>query len=79
MKKAKQIAALIGIIFLVGLYIVTLIAACFSSPASSGLFLACVYATITIPVLLWAYQFIYKLVRRKNNGDETDSSRDDVQ
>ncbi len=69
MNKGKQILAIIGIIILVSLYIVTLIAACFASEASSGLFLACIYATIVIPVLIWLYQLFYKITH-KNKDDK---------
>ena len=69
MKRTKQILAILGIIFLVGLYIVTFIAAFTASPDSSGLFLACVYATIVIPVLFWAYSFFYKLLNKKKDEE----------
>ena len=69
MKKGKQIMAIICVIFLIGLYVTTFVVACFSSEASPGMFLACLYATITIPVLMWAYQFVYKLTHK--NKDES--------
>ena len=68
MKRGKQILAIIGIVLLVGLYLATFIAACFASEASSGLFLACIYATIIVPVFIWLYQLFYKL--GKKNKDE---------
>lgn len=73
MKKGKQIFALIGVVLLIGLYIVTLIAACFASPASSGLFLACIYATFIIPVLIWLYQLFYKLSQKHKDKNDTNN------
>lgn len=70
MKKTKQILAIIGIILLVGLYIITLIAALTSSKNSGNLFLACIYATVVIPVLIWAYTFLAKLLGNKDKKDE---------
>ncbi|SFP97803.1 hypothetical protein SAMN02910358_00368 [Lachnospiraceae bacterium XBB1006] len=69
--KVKRILALIGVIFLAGLYILALVAALTASPNASGYFWASIYATFVIPVLFWAYSFIYKLTHKKN--DETDS------
>jgi len=31
-----------------------------------------VYATIVLPVLLWAYSFIYRLLKGKQNDDTSD-------
>ncbi|MGN0169526.1 MAG: hypothetical protein ACI39H_02060 [Lachnospiraceae bacterium] len=70
MKKGKQILAMIGVLFLVGLYLTTIIAAFTASPASSGLFAASIYATIVIPVLLWAYSLFYKILNKKNHEDD---------
>ncbi|MBE5905820.1 MAG: hypothetical protein E7277_03365 [Lachnospiraceae bacterium] len=69
--KAKRILAIIGVIFLVSLYILALVAALTSSPKASGYFWASIYATIVIPVLFWAYSLIYKLTHKKN--DESNS------
>ncbi len=69
MKKVKQILAILGIIILVGLYIITLVCAIMDKSETMGMFQASVFATVIIPVLLWAYQFIYKLVTKKDTGD----------
>ena len=69
MKKGKQILAIIGVVFLVGLYLLTIVAALTASPNSSGLFAASIYATIVIPVLLWAYSLFYRLLSKKNPKD----------
>lgn len=60
---------MIGVLFLVGLYLTTIIAAFTASPASSGLFAASIYATIVIPVLLWAYSLLYRILNKKNKED----------
>lgn len=66
MKKTKQILAIIGVIFLLSLYIITFIASFTASPNSTGLFMASIYATIVIPVLFWAYSLFYKLFHKKD-------------
>ena len=71
MKKVKQILAIIGIVFLVLLYLSTLICAIIGRTETMRLFQASVMATVIIPVLLWAYSFIYKLIK-KNAKDQMD-------
>ena len=71
MKKVKQILAIIGIILLVLLYLSTLICAIIDRTETMRLFQASILATVIIPVLLWAYSFIYKLIK-KNAKDQMD-------
>jgi dolichyl-phosphate-mannose--protein O-mannosyl transferase len=72
MKKAKQILAIIGVILLVGLYVTTLVLAITDNSATMNVFFASIVATVMIPVLIWAYTFIYRLVTGK--GDKGDPS-----
>lgn len=69
-KKVKQILAIIGIIVLVGLYVSTIVCALSSSDNFMNLLLASVYATVIIPVLIWAYSFIYKLLKKDRDDEE---------
>ena len=62
MKKIRRIAALIGVILLVGMYAATLISAFLVTPATRDLFLASVVATVMIPILLYVLQLIYKWI-----------------
>ncbi|MGN0341475.1 MAG: hypothetical protein ACI4DO_01670 [Roseburia sp.] len=68
MKKIKQILAICIVILLVGLYIATLIFAVIGSENTLGMFKAALYSTFILPVLLWAYGLVYRLL--KNHGDE---------
>ena len=70
MEKVKRIIALIGVILLIALYAATLILAIFGNENSSDLLRLAIYATIVVPVLLWAYSFIYKLL--KNHYSDRD-------
>ena len=72
MKKIKRILALAGALLLVALYACTLIFALMESPAASGLLAASVAATILIPVLLYGYILIARLV--KEHGRDNDAS-----
>ena len=54
MKKGKRILAIAGIILLVSLYLITLICAITDNTATMRVFMASVFASVVIPVLLWA-------------------------
>ena len=74
MKKVKQILAILGIVLLVSLYLVTLICAITDNSGTMQVFYASVVATIIIPVLLWAYSFIYRLIKKSNEPDESENN-----
>lgn len=71
MKKVKRILAIIGIVLLVSLYVITIILALTDDPNTMNAFRASVYCTFLVPVLIWAYTFIYKLLKN-NYGDKSD-------
>lgn len=68
--KGKRIAAVIGIVVLVGMYLVTLVAAVTSSPSSPQLFKASLYCTMVVPVLLYGYQLIYRVLKKYREDRE---------
>ena len=74
MKKGKQLLALLGVIVLVGLYLSTIVCALFAGDNFMDMLMASVYATIIIPVLIWAYTLIYKLVKKKDDENEDDKN-----
>lgn len=61
----KRIIATTGIVILVLLYIITLIAAITTSPQAPELFKGCVAATIIVPVFIYGYLLIYKVLKQK--------------
>lgn len=81
MKKVNQILAIIGIVLLVSLYVITLVLALTDDPNTMTVFRASLYCTFLIPVLIWAYTFIYKLLKNnygsKLSKDITTESSDD--
>lgn len=76
MKKVKQILAIIGCILLVALYVSTLVFALIGSENTMNFFWASVYATVVVPVLIWAYGFIYRLLKNHYSTDK-DKKEDD--
>lgn len=65
----KRIAALIGALLLVGLYLSTLVFALMGSPNSKNLLMASVFCTIAIPVFLYAWQLACRMAKRKDGFD----------
>lgn len=64
LKKVKQICALIGVILLVALYLSTLIFALMEHENSMAFLKASIYATVIIPVLIWAMGMIARLLKK---------------
>lgn len=62
MKKVKRIMAWVGIIVLLGLYLTTFVMAMFATPATGAMFIACIVATIMVPILFYVVGFIYQLI-----------------
>ena len=72
--KLKRMLALAGVILLIGMYVVTLIAAITSSPQSPALFKASLVCTMVVPVVLYGYQLIYRTMGQKK--EKKDENRD---
>lgn len=70
MKKLKQILAILLVVLLVSLYFITLILAITDKTKSMQMFEASILATIIIPILIWAYTFIYRLIRKNDEEDK---------
>lgn len=63
MKKGKRILAIIGIVILVGLYVTTLIASIIQTEFAQSLFFASLYCTFIVPIVIYGYEMIYKIVK----------------
>lgn len=75
MKKVKQILAILGVMLLLGLYVITLIMAVTDNTSTLSMLEASVVATILIPILMWSYSFIYRLLK-KYYGSDKDKNED---
>lgn len=70
MKKGKRILAMAGVVILVVLYLVTLISAIFATPVTKDFFLLSLVATILIPLLVYIYMLISRLIFGKDSDEE---------
>ena len=76
MKKIKQILAILGCVLLVALYVSTLVFALIGSEDTMNLFCASVYATVVVPVLIWAYSLIYRLLKNHSGDSKEDTDEE---
>ena len=69
MKKVQRILAVLGVILLLGLYLATLIFALLGKNFFP-MFMADLFSSFVLPVLLWVYGFVYRLIK-KNTSEDT--------
>ena len=60
MEKTKRVLAIIGIVFLLGSYITTLVASLMHSEFAKNLFVASLFCSLAVPLILYGYMLIYK-------------------
>ena len=77
MNRLKRILALAGALLLACMYIATLVFALMDSPSASGLFRASVAATILVPVLLYGYILVARLLGSRHVDDNSADGTDD--
>ena len=68
-KKFRRIAAWIGIILLVGMYVVSLIAAMCKSENAHSLFMLSMFGTFVVPVVIYLMEILYKLANKKKDKE----------
>lgn len=64
-KKLKQVLAIIGLVIIAGLYLTTLILALTGNENTHGLFLASIFATIMVPLIMYILSWIFNLVKKQ--------------
>jgi len=79
MKKAKRVLAIITVILLAGLYISTLIFALIGSENAFAWFKVSIYCSIVLPVLIWIYTFIYRMLKGSDNEPSDEIKKDKQQ
>lgn len=70
MKKTKRILALIGALLLFAMYASTLVFALSGSENAESMLMASIACTIIVPVLLYAYILVYRVLRGTGVDEE---------
>lgn len=74
--KTRRILAIAGIGILLALYITTLLLAIFGNENTHSWFMACICATVIVPVLMWVYQWLYKLLKKEVSDSRRSQTED---
>ncbi|MCD8022474.1 MAG: hypothetical protein LUF30_05720 [Lachnospiraceae bacterium] len=69
MQKLKRIAAMIGVIILVGMYVIPLILALTGSQGTQNLLMASIVCTIVVPVLIYAMMLVARVLNHTGVED----------
>ena len=77
MKKAKKIAALICILFLLGMYVATFVMALLDNSATMFMFKGCVICTIVIPVIAYGYILLHRYAMTRSGRKDYYSESND--
>ena len=76
MKKSKKsILALAGIVFLIGMYLFTLICAIIKTPFAKSLFMASLYCTIVVPVFIYIFMMVTKYLKGRGVKDNEEENK----
>lgn len=77
-KKTIRILAFIGVILLVGMYLVTLALAFLSRPSAKGMLMAALACTIVIPCFFYVFMLLARVLdnRASKEEDSENSSSD---
>ncbi len=76
MQKFRRIAAMIGVILLVGMYVITLILALSSSPNAQNMLMASIACTVIIPVFIYAMILVARVVGGRGVDEDGDKKAD---
>ena len=68
----KRIVALVGVLLLIGVYVVFLIQALFGKTGPGSAFLACAAATVAIPIAIWLILWVYSSLTGKRTVASSD-------
>ena len=76
MKKLKRVFALLGAVFLAGMYVAVLILGLTASPHTQNLLMAAIACTIILPCLLYGMMLIARILDNRGKEDRnTDKKR----
>jgi len=77
MNKMKRILAILGIILILAVNVLLIVTAGGSSEGNTNAFNGAIVAVVLVPVLLWIYLYVYKLVKQRNENKEIEKDWDE--
>ena len=76
MQKLKRILALLGVVILVGMYVVTLVFALSSNPNANNMLMASIVCTVIVPCLLYGMILITRVLDNRHLSDRDKGAED---
>lgn len=70
MQKLRRILALLGVVILIGMYVVTLVFALSSSPNANNMLMASIVCTVVVPCLLYGMILITRVLDNRHLSDK---------
>lgn len=70
LKKVKQIAAIIGIVIILGMYAVVFISSLYGSEYSQALFMAALFTTIAVPMVIYILLVFIKIAMKNKHKED---------
>ena len=61
--KWKRPLAMAGVIFILAMYVIAIVSAFSKSPSANNWLMAAIFSTVVIPVILYAFQLVYRLLK----------------
>lgn len=74
MEKGKRIVAIAAVVILLALYVVTFVSALLSTPTAQKIFKVSLLATLVIPIVVYVYLLVYRLIFGEKANDEEKES-----
>ena len=70
MQKLRRILALLGVVILVGMYVVTLVFALSSSPNANNMLMASIVCTVVVPCLLYGMILVTRALDNRHLSEK---------
>ncbi len=75
MNKVKRVAAITGIVLIASMYLISFLSSFFATEYSNGLFIASIFSTVVIPIIIWWFIAMYRWVHR---NEEAPPNNEDI-
>lgn len=74
MNKVKRIAAIVGVVLIASMYVISFISAIFATEKAPGFFLASIFSTVVIPIMIYLFIAVYKYVHKNDIQESSDNT-----
>ena len=76
MKNIKKVFAILGIVLILGLNLFLVFAAGTANQDGASIFEGAVVAVVMVPILLWIYMYVFKLIKKRKEDEKLEKELD---